>query len=162
MTEATITVLPAAPLHALEIWSNAPEFSQRFEAALGAQLPALGSSLQLADSLLIRYEPTVWLVEGDIGGLTDILGTDGSLTALGSGIVRVRLSGPGWRSLLMEGGVFDAESSDFVTGSSAATLIDHVGVRLYVESDDACLAYVPLSYAHDMVHFWTLAAKLLV
>ena len=61
MTEVAITVLPAAPLHALEIWSNAPEFSQRFEAAFGARLPAPGSSLQLADSLLIRFEPTVWL-----------------------------------------------------------------------------------------------------
>lgn len=162
MTEAAITVLPAAPLHALEIWSNAPEFSQRFEAAFGARLPAPGSSLQLADSLLIRFEPTVWLAEGDIGGLTDILGTHGSLTAIGGGIVRVRLSGTGWRSLLMEGGVFDAESPSFVTGSSAATLIDNVGVRLYVESDDACLAYVPLSYAQDMVHFWSLAAKSLV
>ena len=162
MTEAAITVLPAAPLHALEIWSNAPDFSQRFEAALGARMPALGSSLQLATLLLIRFEPTVWLAEGEIDGLTDILGTDGSLTAIGGGIVRVRLSGTGWRSLLMEGGIFDAESPGFVTGSSAATLIDHVGVRLYVESDDACLAYVPLSYAQDMVHFWSLAAKSLV
>ncbi len=162
MTEATITVLPAAPLFAFEIWSNPVEAAQRFEAAFGARLPASGSSLQLADLLLIRYEPTVWLAEGNIGGLAEILGTDGSLTAIGGGIVRVRLSGTGWRSLLMAGGVFDAEAPSFAAGSSAATLIDHVGVRLYVESDDACLAYVPLSYAHDLVHFWELAAKSLV
>jgi sarcosine oxidase gamma subunit len=162
VTEATITVLPAAPLHALEIWSNPSQVAQRFEAAFGARLPASGSSLQLADFLLIRYEPTVWLAEGNIGGLAEILGADGSLTAIGGGIVRVRLSGTGWRGLLMEGGVFDAESTDFGAGCSAATLIDHVGVRLYVESDDACLAYVPLSYAHDLIHFWNLAAKSLV
>lgn len=162
MTEATITVLPAAPLHVLEIWSNPSKVAARFEAALGAPLPKLGSSLRLADLLLIRYEPTVWLVEGEIGGLADIMGPDGSVTAIGGGLVRVRLSGNGWRSLLMAGGVFDAESTDFVAGCSAATLIDHVGVRLYAESDDACLAYVPLSYAHDMVHFWNSAAKSLV
>ena len=162
MTEAAITVLPAAPLHALEIWSNPAQVAQRFEAAFGDRLPASGSSLQRADFLLIRYEPTVWLAEGNIGRLAEILGADGSLTAIGGGIVRVRLGGAGWRRLLMEGGVFDAESTDFAAGCSAATLIDHVGVRLYVESDDACLAYVPLSYAHDLVHFWNLAAKSLV
>ena len=162
MTESTITVLPAAPLHVLEIWSNPEQVARRFEATFGAQLPTLRSSLQLAGRLLIRYEPTVWLAEGEIGGLADILGPDGSLTAIGGGIVRVRLSGAGWRSLLMAGGVFDAEAPSFAAGSSAATLIDHVGVRLYVESDDACLAYVPLSYAHDLVHFWELAAKSLV
>ena len=74
--------------------------------------------------------------------------------------MRVRLAGPGWRSLLMEGGVFDAESPAFSTGCSASTVIDHVNVRLLVESED-CLAFVPLSYAHDMVHFWQVAAKTL-
>lgn len=162
MTEVAITVLPAAPLHVLEIWSNLAQVAQRFEAAFGASLPAAGSSLQMADRLLIRYEPTVWLAEGSIAGLADILGPDGGLTAIGGGIVRVRLSGPGWRSLLMAGGVFDAEAASFKAGCSAATLIDHVGVRLYVESADACLAYVPLSYAHDMVHFWNAAARTLV
>lgn len=158
VTDVTITVLPAAPLHVLETWSKPALVARRFKAAHAAGLPALGSSLQLAGMLLIRYEPAVWLVEGEFAGLADIAGSDGSLTAIGGGIVRVRLSGPGWRSLLMEGGVFDAESSDFAPGCSAATVIDHVNVRLFAESDDACLAYVPLSYARDMIHFWTVAA----
>ena len=162
MTDIAITQLPAAPLHVLEIWSNPVTVLARFEAAFGARLPLLGASLQLSAMQLIRYEPTVWLAEGDPAGLAEILGADGSLTAIGGGVVRVRLQGSGWRSLLMEGGVFDAESADFAAGSSAATLIDHVNVRLYVESDDACLAYVPLSYARDMIHFWTVAAKSLV
>ena len=161
MTDLAITELPAAPLHALEIWSDPSEVAKRFVKAYGAILPAAGSSLQLPSMQLIRYEPTVWLVAGEIGGLAEILGFDGSLTAIGGGLVRVRLSGAGWRSLLMEGGVFDAESTDFVAGCSAATVIDHVNVRLLVESDDACLAFVPLSYAHDMIHFWTVAAKTL-
>ena len=162
MTDIAITPLPAAPLHMLEIWSNPEAVLSRFQTAFGSALPILGSSLQLSAMRLIRYEPTVWLVEGEIGGLTEILGTDGSLTAIGGGLVRVRLSGPGWRSLLMEGGVFDAESGGFAPGCSAATVIDHVNVRLLVESEDACLAYVPLSYTHDMIHFWTEAARVLV
>lgn len=161
MTDVTITALPAAPLHVLEIWSNPAAVAQRFEAALGGGLPQLGSSLQLAGMLLIRFEPTVWLVEGEISGLAEILGSDGSLTAIGGGLVRVHLAGAGWRSLLMEGGVFDAETAAFAAGSSAATLIDHVNVRLYVESDDSCLVYVPLSYAADLLHFWRVAAEAL-
>lgn len=159
MTDLSITELPAAPLHVLEIWSDPHGVAKRFAKAFGASLPPLGSSLQLPSMRLIRYEPTVWLVEGEIGDLAEILGSDGSLPAIGGGLVRVRLSGAGWRSLLMEGGVFDAESTDFAAGCSAATVIDHVNVRLLVECDDACLAYVPLSYAHDMIHFWTVAAK---
>ena len=162
MTDLAITQLPAAPLHVLEIWSNPLAILDRFEKAFGLSLPPLGSSLQLPDRLLIRYEPTVWLVEGETTVLAEMLGSDGSLTAIGGGVVRVRLSGAEWRSLLMEGGVFDAESKAFAAGCSAATVIDHVNVRLLVESDNACLAYVPLSYAHDMIHFWTAAAKVLV
>ena len=161
MTEVTITVLPAAPLHALEIWSNPVAVAKRFAAQHQASLPAQGSSLQLAGMQLIRFEPTVWLVEGETSGLAEILGPDGALTAIGGGLVRVRLAGPGWRSLLMEGGVFDAEAADFATGASAATLIDHVNVRLYVEGPDSCLAYVPLSYAQDLLHFWRVAAEAL-
>ena len=123
-------------------------------------MPQLGSSLQLAGMLLIRFEPTVWLVEGEISGLAEILGSDGSLTAIGGGLVRVHLAGAGWRSLLMEGGVFDAETAAFAAGSSAATLIDHVNVRLYVKSDDSCLVYVPLSYAADLLHFWRVAVRM--
>ncbi len=162
MTDIVITQLPAAPLNVLEIWSNPLAVLERFEKAFGPSLPPLGSSLQLPSMRLIRYEPTVWLVEGEIGGLAEVLGSNGSLTAIGGSLVRVRLSGAGWRSLLMEGSVFDAEARDFAPGCSAATVIDHVNVRLLVESEHACLAYVPLSYAHDMIHFWTVAAESLV
>ena len=161
MTDLTVTTLPAAPLHALEIWSHPAAVGARFQAALGAPLPAIGRSLELAAMRLIRFEPTVWLVEGDIARLVDVLGPDGSLTSVGGGVVRVRLAGAGWRSLLMEGAVFDAESHGFSAGCSGSTIIDHVNVRLLVEGEDACLAYVPLSYAHDMVHFWQVAAQAL-
>ena len=162
MTEVTITAQPAAPLHALEIWSNPGEVAQRFEAATGFALPPSGRASGSEALRLIRFEPTVWLVEGDASALPAVLGEDGALTTIGGGVVRVRLSGPGWRSLLMERGVFDAETPDFAPGCSAATIIDHVNLRLHVESADACIAYVPASYAADMIHFWTTAARTLV
>ncbi len=161
MTDVTITALPAAPLHAFEIWSNPAEVARRFKAATGFALPPSGRSDGSDTLRLIRYEPTVWLVEGDSPALAAILADDGALTAIGGGIVRVRLSGPGWRSLLMEGGVFDAEAPDFAPGCSAATIIDQVNLRLYVMSESACIAYVPLSYAEDMIHFWETAARTL-
>jgi heterotetrameric sarcosine oxidase gamma subunit len=162
VTDVTITILPSAPLHAFEIWSNPAAVAKRFQTTTGFALPGMGRSAGSDTLRLIRFEPTVWLVEGDAPSLPAILGDDGALTAIGGGIVRVRLSGMGWRTLLMEGGVFDAESRSFAVGCSAATIIDHVAVRLYVVSDNACDAYVPLSFSAGLVHFWETAAGSLV
>ncbi len=163
MTEVAINILPAAPLHALEIWSNASAVAKRFKSATGFALPPMGRSDGTESLRLIRYEPTVWLVEGDVSALpamlSVILGEDGSITPIGGGIVRVRLSGQGWRALLMEGGIFDAESPAFATGNSAATVIDHVAVRLHVVGDDACDIYVPASFSAGLLHFWRQAAE---
>lgn len=162
MTDATsITMLPAAPLHALEIWSNPQAVAERIEKALGFAPPAMGRSAKYAATTLLRYEPTVWLVEGDVSVLADTLGDDGALTAIGGGIVRVRIAGPHWRELLLEGGFFDTSARAFPVGATAATVIDHVGVRLWAESDDACVAYVPASYAQSLHHFWDDALPLL-
>ena len=154
MIDVTITVLPAAPLHALEIWSNPVAVAERFKAATGFALPAIGRSGGSDALRLIRYEPTVWLAEGDISALPDLLAEDGALTAIGGGVVRVRLSGTGWRALLMEGGVLDAENPAFTIGCSAATIIDHVAVRLHVVGEDACDAYLPPSFSKALIHFW--------
>lgn len=161
MTDVTITPLPAAPLHAIEIWSNPAAVAKRFAVAKGFDFPVTGRSAGSDLLRLIRYEPTVWLVEGEPAGLSEILADDGTLTAIGGGIVRVRLSGKGWRTLLMEGGVFDAENPAFAPGCSAATIIEHVNVRLHVVSEDACVAYLPLSFSEAMVHFWNEAAQTL-
>ncbi len=162
MTDVKITTLPAAPLHAFEIWSNPSAVAKRFAAATGFALPMMGRSGGSEALRLIRYEPTVWLVEGDASGLADILAEDGAITAIGGGIVRVRLSGKDWRTLLMEGGVFDAENPAFAVGHSAATIIEHVNVRLHVVREDACDAYVPLGFSKALLHFWEEAAKSLV
>ncbi len=158
MTDVTITKLPTAPLHALEIWSEPLAVAKRFQATTGFALPQMGRSGGTERFRLIRYEPTVWLVEGDAPALPAILADDGALTAIGGGIVRVRLSGKDWRALLMEGSVFDAENPAFANGHSATTIIDHVNVRLHVMSDDACDAYVPRSFSTGLIHFWTQAA----
>ena len=158
MTDVTITALPAAPLHALEIWSNPAAVGSRFKEAFGFTLPAMGHSNGSDALRLIRYEPTVWLVEGDTSALSGILADDGALTAIGGGIVRIRLSGKGWRTLLMEGGVFDVESPNFTAGCSAATIIDQVAVRLHVVNETTCDAYVPLSFSKGLMHFWEQAA----
>ena len=154
MTDVTITVLAPAPLHALEIWSNPAAVANRFKVATGFALPPTGRSGGSDALRLIRYEPTVWLVEGDASALSGTLADDGALTAIGGGIVRIRLSGKGWRTLLMEGGVFDAERFNFTAGCSAATIIDHVAVRLHVVNKTTCDAYVPLSFSKGLMHFW--------
>lgn len=158
MIDVTITPMPPAPLFALEIWGNASAVTARFAKAKGFTLPPMGKGESNAGLTLIRFEPTVWLAEGDVEGLADILAGDGALTAIGGGIVRVALAGTGWRRLLMEGGVFDAENPRFGPGCSAATIIDHVNVRLYVVSENDCIAYVPASFAHDLDTFWHSAA----
>lgn len=162
VTDTTsITALPAAPLHALEIWANPQAVAKRVQQALGFALPPMNRSAKNAATTLLRYEPTVWLVEGDTAVLADTLGDDGALTAIGGGIVRMRLAGPHWRELLLEGGVFDTSAAAFPAGSTAATVIDHVGVRLHAESEDACIAYVPSSYAEGLHHFWEQTLPLL-
>lgn len=157
----SITALPAAPLHVLEIWSNPLAVATRVNKALGFALPAKNRGSGNGAITLMRFEPTVWLAEGDVSVLADTLGDDGALTAIGGGIVRFRITGPGWRQLLLEGGVLDTSAGALPVGATAATIIDHVGVRLYVESEDACLAYVPASYAQSLHHFWDEALPLL-
>ncbi len=161
MTDVTITQLPAAPIHAVEIWSNPADVARRFEAVKGFALPAMGRGAGTDQFSLIRFEPTVWLVDGDVAQLGDILGDDGAVTAIGGGLVRFRLTGTDWRALLMEGGVFNAEDPAFGPGCSAATVIDHVNVRLYVRSFYVCDAYVPLSFSAALLHFWQEAATTL-
>ncbi len=161
MIDVTITPMPPAPLHTLEIWSNPAAVTKRFAAATGFSLPTMGRSGGTDALRLIRTEPTVWLVEGNASALPAILAEDGALTAIGGGFVRVALTGPGWRRLLMEGGVFDAENPAFGPGCSAATIIDHVNVRLHVTGDETCSAYVSLSFSKALLHFWEAAAKTL-
>ena len=91
--DVTISTLPAAPLHALEIWSNAQAVAKRFQKAAGFGLPPMGQSAGNAAARLIRFEPTVWLVEGDVTGLEPVLGEV---------LHRPDVEGVGWRPCWMK------------------------------------------------------------
>ncbi|HQV01975.1 MULTISPECIES: sarcosine oxidase gamma subunit [unclassified Novosphingobium] len=154
MTDVTIEQLGRAPLHMLELWGDPKAAAKRIAKALGHDLPKVGK----AQGNVLRLSPTTWLVEGEAAAIEAALGDGGALTPTGGGYERVRLSGPAWRSLLMEGSLFDAESAQFAIDCVATTPIDHVAVTLRVESENACLAYVPASHAADLQHFWRLSA----
>lgn len=158
MTEMVIRQLPGGPLHAMEIWSHPADVSQRFKVAFGMTLPAMGHCVNPGPMRLMRHEPTVWLADGDVSRLPDLLQDDGALTAIGGGIVRIHLAGRQWRRLLMEGGVFDAEAASFAPGRTAATIIDGIAIRLNVIAEDVCETFVPRSFAHDLLHFWRTTA----
>lgn len=165
MTEpVTIDVRPAADLRALEVWGDAGAVAARLAPAFGFDPPGPGRAAGDAALFALRLEPAVWWVGGerlDPAAVEAALAGDGALTAIGGGLQRVRLAGPGWRGLLMVGGVFDAESPAFAPGCVAATVIEHVMVRLHVAAEDACDAYVPSSHADDLLAFWRKAARTL-
>ena len=151
----TIDVAAAQGVHALELWDR--EASGRLAAVLGLTLPPPGRSAGDASLTAMRVEPAVWLLDGPAlvpDAIEAALGDGGALTAIGGGLVRVRLSGPGWRGLLMADGMFDAEDPAFGPGSVVATIIAHVAVRLHVVDAQTCDAYVPASYATGLIHGW--------
>ncbi len=154
MTEVTIEELGRAPLHVFELWGDPKAAAKRIAKALGHHLPKVGK----AQGNVLRLSPTTWLIEGEVAAIKAALADGGALTPSGGGNKRVRLSGPAWRSLLMEGGLFDAESVEFATDCVATTLIEHVTVTLRVEGADSCLAYVPASQAADLLLFWRVSA----
>jgi len=154
VTKVTIENCGHRPLHVLELWGNPTAAAARLKDALGFPLPAAGK----AQANVLRTGPTTWLIEGAAENLGPALGDDGALTAVGGGYVCVRLSGAGWRSLLMEGGLFDAENPQFATDCVATTLIEHVTVTIRVESETSCCVYVPASYSADLLAFWTVSA----
>jgi heterotetrameric sarcosine oxidase gamma subunit len=152
-----VTLLPQAPLAVLELWGDPKPAAKRLAKVLGHPLPVAGRW----EGAVLRLSPTTWLVEGDTAAMAKALGEGGMLTEVGGGYARVRIAGPGWRALLMESALFDAESLAFVAGCTATTLIEHVTVTLKVGSADACLALVPASHARDLIELWQ-RAKVLV
>lgn len=159
MTE--VTLAEAGAVHALELWD--PAGAARIAAVLGHALPPAGRSAGLAGQWVIRQQPLVWLLDGagfDAAALGDALGDHGALTAIGGGLMRARIVGPGWRGVLMQDAVFDAEQPAFAPGCTASTLIAHVAVTLHVTAADTCEALVPASYAEPLVERWArLAAR---
>lgn len=150
-----VTLDEAGPIHALELWDAAG--GDAIAAALGHALPAAGRSAGIEGRRVLRQQPLVWLLDGagfDPAAIALALGPHGALTAIGGGLMRARLSGPGWRAVLMHDGVFDAEQAAFGPGCTAATIIAHVAVTLHVIAEGQCEVLVPASYAEPLVAGW--------
>ncbi len=144
-------------LFRLEIWGAQAAVEQRLDAAL----PAPCRATPHGDARLIWWEPSAWLIRSrlaDAGARRAALefaaGDDGAVTEVSGGFRRLRVQGEAWRSLLMIGGVFDAESSAFAPGCVAGTVIHHLPVWLDVIDAETIDAYTPSSYAAELERHW--------
>ena len=148
-------------LIAVEFWSDPAVAAARLAAALGGPLPGIGAATDMEGAWrAIRVEPSVWWLCGPLADLDDTLGRvgaalapDGAVTDLTGGFERLRIAGPDWRSVLMIGAVFDAESPDFTVNSTVGTILHHIAVRYDVVAADAVHVFVAPSYAGDLRHF---------
>ena len=137
-----VAIAPAADVVLLDLWSG--------------DVDAL-----CGDVARLQDEPRRWWLLGPGARTTAIeiaIGDHGALAPIGGGLVRAKLSGPGWRSLLMICGLFDAEDPSFSTGAVVSTMIHHIAVRIAVTSVDSCDVYYTASFAPAMLDHWTKAA----
>ena len=149
-----------------EIWSDFEATQARLAKVLGGPLPGICKSADLGAARLIWVEQHTWLIRTSpadadlmLSTVTAALGQDGSASDMSGALRRLRITGPGWRTLLTIGGVFDAENPDFAPGCMAGTIIAHSPVRFDVISADCVDAYTPPSYAPDLFGFWCEAAE---
>jgi heterotetrameric sarcosine oxidase gamma subunit len=161
-----VATLGPAALIAVDLWSGLDEAGGRVGAAVGGALPGLLHSTDLADGWrALRVEPTVWWLTGPLEALEEALailevalGGDGAAVDFTGGFARLEVAGPGWRELLMIGGVFDAEDPAFGPGSTAGTILHHTSVRYDVLDDRRAHILVPPSYAEDILDHLRAAA----
>jgi len=156
-----VRLAPREALFQLEIWGAMTAVEDRLQAAL----PLPCRSRTAGNARILWWEPGTWLVRAPIAEhvaslerLTLVAGGDGAVTDVSSAFTRLHVEGPLWRDLLMIGGVFDAEAPDFGPGCVAGTVIHHLPIRLDVLSDAVVEAYVPPSYAEDLLGHWTRAS----
>jgi sarcosine oxidase gamma subunit len=139
VTDAPVSVAiePAGDVVVLDLWDGA--------------LPSLDPAIAT-----LSIEPRRWWLIG-AAGISVEIAERGTLTAIGGGLMRATLTGPGWRGLLTISGCFDSESPGFATGKIAATVIHHVPVWIAVTSDTTCDVYFAASYAATLAELWTKA-----
>ena len=102
----------------------------------------------------LRVEPRRWwLLDAGVRAAAE----GEAVAPIGGGLVRATLTGPGWRSLLMIAGLFDAEDPGFGPGAVAATVVHHVPVWIAPVASDTCEVYFAASYAQGLVDLWTAA-----
>lgn len=164
-SRVAVEILPPDGLLALEVWGEAQAVAARFVEIFDAALPHAGETAETASGRVLWWEPHVWLFRAPLAARNEIAarleiaaGADGAVTDVSGSFTRIGLTGPGWRELLMVGGLFDAESPDFGPGRIVGTVIDHAPLRLDVVGPQAVQAYLPPSYAAHMLHFWGAAA----
>lgn len=147
-----LTVSPAGALLALDLWDAAdtPAASQ----ALGLDLPGPGRAHVGTAGTIMRLGPRRWCLDGAGFALAPALGGCGVVTAIGGGWTRVQLHGAGWRDLVMECGLIDAENPEFGPGSVAASLLCHVRCVIHVREPAQCDVFVPSSYADHCLAQW--------
>lgn len=137
-----IAVAPAGDVVLLDLWSGNIE-------TLCGDIPRL------------RVELCRWWLLGvgeRLEALEARIADYGALAPIGGGLVCATISGPGWRSLLMNAGLFDAEDTAFTTGSVVSTMIHHIAVRIAVTAPEACDVYFTASYAPAFIEHWSRAA----
>ena len=158
--ETLFDVTPARQVHVLDLWDRAA--LEPLGALLGFALPAAGRAGGDDRLRAIRTHPAGWMLDGtalDASAVEVALGNHGAITAIGGGLIRVRILSSDWRALLMENGLFDAEADGFGPGCCATTLIAHATIHLNVIDAHTCDAYVPASLATDLLRGWSAAAR---
>lgn len=137
-----IRIAPAGDVTLLDLWSGDVD-------TLCAGLPRL------------QVEPQRWWLIGggeQVESLAAGIADHGALAPIGGGLVRATICGPGWRSLLMIAGLFDAEDLAFATGDTVSTMIHHIAVRISVTGPERCDVYFNASFAPALVEHWSRAA----
>ena len=161
---------PTKALLRLELWGDLAAVSTRFEAVFGGALPAASRALSVGDLRVIWREPLAFMIAAPLASLqdvsarlTEVAAQDGAVTDISGAAVCCALTGPDWRVLLTQGGVFDAEDPAFAPGCVAGTVVEHINIRIDVVSETQADVYVAPSYAQDLLSYWeTVAGSLLV
>jgi heterotetrameric sarcosine oxidase gamma subunit len=156
----SVEPLPPAGLIELHVWGDLGRAMTRVADVLGAPLPAPGHAADVgAGWRAIRIGPARWRLAGPLEEIDarlerfdQALAPDGAAIDLSGGFARLRIVGDGWRSLLMIGGVFDAEDLAFGPGCTAATVLRHVAVRYDVVGEDTVDVWLAPSTLEDCLH----------
>ena len=146
-----MTVGPVGELLALDLW-NADD-AATVASALGVALPGPGQ----AEGAVLRVGPRRWWLVGtnfDRAGLAAALNGTGVVSAVAGGWVHVQLSGVGWRDLIMQSGLIDAEDAGFGPGTVAVTPLSHSRCVVHVRAATQCDVFVPASYADHCLSAW--------
>lgn len=162
MAEVALHVAPAVDIVAVDLWTDAvPDFggvrAVRVEPRRWWLIDAATAPDRARDNPRNTTATIAGQIADSLSKIAEQVGDGGATVAIGGGLVRATLTGPGWRALLMLAAVFDAEDPGFGPGDSAATVIHHVPVWIVPLAADCAEVYFPASYARGLVDLWTAA-----